>query len=338
MKISIIIPIFNSEKTLAKCIDSCLMQTYSSIEIILINDGSKDSSRTIIEKYANNHNSIIAMHQDNKGVSSARNLGISKCTGDYILFVDSDDWLEYNYVEKLIKAQSVEDYDLTICGINYYQKGKFVRSSIPDSRTLFSQEEIYENLSYRGNLKYYSSPFVKLFRTAIIKDNGILFDESLKEGEDFSFVLEYLKYVHKCVHISYALYNYTLPYGNKKNKHYELDNVQYQYNNLIVLFNNYRTSFDATNNYLNNKNIVDSLILRQLKVFLNHTISGQAKREIIVKQLQLFERTEYYNAILHLKNNILRDKLEKVILLLSKKKMWNALYFVFWLKNKIFNR
>ena len=98
-KYSVIIPVYNSESTLNKCVDSVLGQTYSNFELILVDDGSRDQSGQIIDEYAHKDNRVIAVHKENGGVSSARNKGIDIATGDYIAFIDSDDWIDSNYLE-----------------------------------------------------------------------------------------------------------------------------------------------------------------------------------------------------------------------------------------------
>ena len=108
--ISIVVPVYNAEKTLEKCLDSILCQTYHCLEIILVNDGSTDSSGNICDDYATKDNRIQVIHKQNGGVSSARNVGIDAASGDYIGFVDSDDWIDprmYEVLQKSISTQSM---------------------------------------------------------------------------------------------------------------------------------------------------------------------------------------------------------------------------------------
>lgn len=111
--VSVIVPVYNASRYLDKCLNSILNQTHTNIEIVLIDDGSVDNSYSICEKYACKDNRIILFHQKNSGVSSARNKGLSICKGQYLVFVDSDDWIETNYVEVLLRNAIAYDVDVS---------------------------------------------------------------------------------------------------------------------------------------------------------------------------------------------------------------------------------
>ena len=116
--ISVLIPVFNVERYLSRCIESVIKQTYKNIEIILIDDGSKDKSGKICDKYAKKDDRIRVIHKENEGVSVARNLGMDSANGEYIIFVDSDDWIEQQAVELLFSQLSLYDSDLAIGNIS----------------------------------------------------------------------------------------------------------------------------------------------------------------------------------------------------------------------------
>jgi Glycosyltransferases involved in cell wall biogenesis len=131
--VSIIIPVYNCEKYLDKCLGSVIAQSYRKLEIIVINDGSKDNSGQIIQEYADNYANILPINQTNSGVSAARNNGIEKASGEYLLFVDGDDYLEAEYVKKLVEAAQKNASDLVICGCTMVdQEGKVIRELIPE--------------------------------------------------------------------------------------------------------------------------------------------------------------------------------------------------------------
>lgn len=117
MKISVIVPVYNSEKFLERCLDSLINQTLKDIEIICINDGSTDNSESILEKYSQSDSRIKIITKENEGVSISRNIGIDRATGEYIGFVDSDDWVDLNYFEKLYNAAKKYDTDIAVAGI-----------------------------------------------------------------------------------------------------------------------------------------------------------------------------------------------------------------------------
>ena len=112
--VSIVIPVYNAEIYLKKCINSILTQTYKNIQIILVNDGSTDNSAKICEDFLKKDNRIKLINKTNGGVSSARNMGIYNCEGDYIVFVDSDDWIDSRHIEYLVNPIFIEDYELQI--------------------------------------------------------------------------------------------------------------------------------------------------------------------------------------------------------------------------------
>lgn len=172
-KVSIIIPIYNSEKYVSKCLDSVVNQTYENIEIILINDGSKDNSINIIKDYAKKDKRIVVIDKENEGVSKTRNLGIKKSTGDYIMFIDNDDYIDKTYVETYIKNS---DYDIVI--------GSYKRTDIED-KILFKY-----NLDENSDWSKYVvlAPWAKLYRRDFLINNNIEFlDYGI--GEDVYFNL-----------------------------------------------------------------------------------------------------------------------------------------------------
>lgn len=140
--ISIIIPVYNVEKYLEKCIQSITQQTYTNLEIILIDDGSSDSSGRICDEFAKNDSRIKVIHKTNEGVSKARNVGIDNATGQYIVFVDSDDYVAKNYISVLYEDLIENNADISICGTCDCFNGEIVRYSIPYIQKVNSQEAL----------------------------------------------------------------------------------------------------------------------------------------------------------------------------------------------------
>lgn len=200
ISISVIIPVYNVEKEISKCINSLLNQTFPSFELILVDDGSKDNSLAVCNGYEKKDNRIKVISQENQGASVARNTGISYADGQYIAFIDSDDYVDEEYLEKLISKQT----DFTCCGIRKVDEtGKILQnvkyadrySDSSDYNFWFSCGEIY-------------SPYCKLFRADIIKTKNIRFPIGITWGEDGMFVVDYLKYVKNWKYIEYIGYNY----------------------------------------------------------------------------------------------------------------------------------
>lgn len=208
--ISIIVPIYNSEKWLRRCIDSLLCQTYSDLQILLINDGSKDNSLDICNEYAALDSRIQVISKENSGVSDTRNMGLDKATGEYILFVDSDDYIDPNICEKLLNA--ITDRDLAICGLRIWKGGKILREPHLPQGSI----DLLENVNRYFELRRINlGPYNKLYRSDRIHHR---FLSGISLGEDSLFVFEYMRNVHNVEVLSDCMYNVVLDNENSLNK------------------------------------------------------------------------------------------------------------------------
>ena len=213
--ISIIVPIYSVESYLNKCIDSIINQTYKNLEIILVDDGSPDDCGKICDEYAKKDRRIKVMHKVNGGLSDARNAGLDIANGEYISFVDSDDWLEVNALEVLIG-----DCDFSIGSCKTLTLRNIFYYVIKDAR--LNQEEFkdfFVEEAERKNLVI-STPWAKLYRRTIINDNKIVFDEKLKVSEDIKFNYEYFKHIKSVFCSSQIVYNYYAINENSLSKKY----------------------------------------------------------------------------------------------------------------------
>ena len=200
--ISIIIPIYNTEKYLNRCIETVVNQTYSNLEIILINDGSTDNSKEICEEWCKKDNRIIFINKDNTGVSDTRNKGLEIAKGEYISFIDSDDYIELNFYEKLLKCIMSEKTDIVMCGYNRIYENKI-------------EKHLY---SYPNKLDKYSflmKPMIiegfiwnKLFKKDIIAN--LRFYSDIAMTEDKLFLFEYLDKINNISILNEPLYNYNV--------------------------------------------------------------------------------------------------------------------------------
>ena len=201
-KVSIIIPIYNSEKYLNKCLDSILNQTYENLDIILVNDGSIDNSKTICDEYLKIDRRINVIHKENGGAASARNIGIKSAVGDYIMFVDSDDYISTSMVEIMVSSIEDKNSDLAVCGFNII-KNRTMESITYENGFYDTKEEMarfFSLLNGRTN-----SVCNKIYRKTIIK---YPFDEKLVVGEDLIFNLECFSSCKSVVVIENKLYFY----------------------------------------------------------------------------------------------------------------------------------
>ena len=198
--ISIIVPIYNAEKFIKKCVDSLLNQTKKEIEIILINDGSTDNTLKILKEYKDKR--IKLFSNKNQGIGKTRNFGISKATSKYIMFCDSDDYYEPNMCELMFNKAEKNNLDLVVCDFyKEYDSGK--RESIKVAS--FDYTTLKENPSLIRTINL--APWNKLYRSELIKDNNIMFEEKLKY-EDTPFVAKALDYAKKIGKIDKCLNHY----------------------------------------------------------------------------------------------------------------------------------
>lgn len=202
--ISIIVPIYNAEKYIQQCIESLIRQTYTNFEIILIDDGSTDNSPKIINQFQKQYSSIIrSFTQNNSGVSAARNKGIELALGEYITFVDSDDWVDDDYLENLISQKA----DLVISGLLLHKSTPSILSLSSQSFRLGKNSELFFAL-LESRLIY--GPCNKLYRTELIQTYEIMFPKSVQYGEDRIFNYQYLKYVENISIVSKPSYHYRI--------------------------------------------------------------------------------------------------------------------------------
>ena len=189
--ISVIIPVYNTEKYLHRCIDSVLAQTYQDLELLLIDDGSKDSSGAICDEYAAQDARVKVFHKENGGVSSARNLGLDNAQGEWVTFVDSDDYIEENFLKSF---DGNMDADLVVGGMIEKRFQDNLLRNIP-SRYIHPLKNALD-----GNLTkvVFQSAWGKLFRGSLIKN--LRFDESMIIGEDHYFMLRYV-YIAKSLRV-----------------------------------------------------------------------------------------------------------------------------------------
>jgi glycosyltransferase involved in cell wall biosynthesis len=186
--VSIIVPIYNAESYLDSCLASIMNQSYFNIQVILVDDGSTDGSPYICDKYAEKDNRILVIHKKNNGVSSARNTALNACTGTYVMFVDSDDWLDSDTVFTLIEIQKAKDYDIVIFG-SYEENTRLneVTKVCSGNGSYRSKEELVlpiARLIREGSL---NQLWNKMYKASVLKNNSFHFDEWLNLGEDALF-------------------------------------------------------------------------------------------------------------------------------------------------------
>lgn len=214
VKLSIIIPVYKiKEIYLRQCIECCINQTYRNIEIILVDDGSPDNCGAICDEYAAIDNRILVIHKENRGVSSARNIGIERSTGDYITFLDSDDWIEADTCEKIVNAVGQKNIDLIIfLLVKEYAGEKIFSKNLYEDKSFFDETNL--NLLRRDVLEksldknVLRMTFCKAIRADVLKEHKVYFDEKIPLCEDVVFWFEAFQHIHNAIYLNSYLYHY----------------------------------------------------------------------------------------------------------------------------------
>ena len=205
---SIIVPVYNKEKFLHKCIDSLLTQRYTNFELVLVDDGSTDHSGKICDEYAREDSRVKVFHTCNQGVSTARNLGISVACGNYINFVDSDDWVAPDYLEKYVEARIEYDYDLVYAEmIRVSENGSQEIISLKEF-SIRSEEDLSGAFVFLLECREFGFTCNKSFKREIITSNEISFRKEFRLFEDAIFTSAYCLHINSIRLISSAIYFY----------------------------------------------------------------------------------------------------------------------------------
>lgn len=250
-KISIVVPVYNSGKYLDRCLKSIINQTYSNIEILLIDDGSTDNSLEICNQFAIKDKRIKVFHKENNGVSAARNDGIDYSTGDYIAFVDSDDYLEIDMYEHMMKINDEFDCDIVMCDcykescINREIFSHNIRSGYYDRNMLV--KEYFPTLLMTNSVDYPPtiSNWVCLFKKDVIIKNDIRYEVGIRFSEDLLFGSKYMYYANSFYYMKHdCLYHYVMNQNSVTHTYYK--NKWENMKKLFLAINNF---FGNVNNY-----------------------------------------------------------------------------------------
>lgn len=210
--ISIIIPVYNVEKYLSECLDSILAQTYTDYEVILVDDGSSDCSGAICDEYAKKEARIQVIHQENAGVSVARNNGIKQARGEWITFVDSDDWLDSDF---LAAFQLDDDAEMSVTGLRYIRCPERVEMKTWnfEEKSIFLSKD-FEDIA-KNNLLEYGTVCCKVYKKQVLDEYNIRFDKNISYHEDHLLLLQYLQHIDKVSMHRAVGYNYRITYSGQ---------------------------------------------------------------------------------------------------------------------------
>lgn len=262
--LSIIIPIYNSQKYLEECLNSVINQNLKNVEIILVNDGSSDKSGQIAREYQENTENIILIEQKNQGVSSARNKGILNARGKYIMFIDSDDYISLDALSKIKNLLKYnQEYDLIMFGLISGTKAQKLYLSINGflNQEITNLKQLIPKLIYHELL---NSPVNKIYNREIIINNNIFFDMSLDIAEDLLFNTQYISKINNFYCLSTCLYTYRVDAEGSLTKRFREDKYEqliYVNNYSREILKNIKTqSLIKSLNYIRFKNIHSCLV------------------------------------------------------------------------------
>jgi len=277
--ISVIVPVYNTGKYLSKCLDSIISQTFSDFELLLVDDGSSDNSGKICDEYAEKDDRISVFHKENRGVSSARNLGLDKANGKWICFIDSDDYVKPAYLQYLIENEN-ENVDIIVGGWQPVFEGK-LEKSVQFRKKEYSGAE-FKNVFKEMNVAGYAQPWSRLYRGQIIKENNMTFDHNLSLSEDRIFFYQFLLYSKGIAFVPSSDYFYRRQMTGLANKKYSYENEVYRFK----IINSYAEKIKS------NFNLSD---LEYIPFFIYHI--GFIIRICNTCQGRLFKKLSFYSDI-----------------------------------------
>lgn len=329
--VSIIVPIYNSEKTIKKCLDSILNQTYKNIEVICVNDGSTDNSLEVLNEYLKKDNRIKIITKENGGVSSARNIGIENANGDYISFADSDDWLELNMIEELVNTIINKEVDVVRC--NYYidQNKKNPSFDIEMNNKKIKDEKIIKCIEkiIKNEINAYVHCLI-VKKELALKTN--LFDEEIVLMEDTLFYIDLFSKCQSIYFLDKNLYHYCTNFNScTKNKENFVRNI---YN--IVLVNKKMKKLCLKNN-ISIKKINEKIDKAHSIIIINAiaTLLQVHDKNFLDKKsfVDICSNKDIQNLFAYCKYNDVKWY-KKIPAILMQKKRYNVLYVFCLIKGR----
>jgi glycosyltransferase involved in cell wall biosynthesis len=315
-KVSVIVPVYNCEKFISKCLDSIIHQTYSNIEIVIINDGSTDRSEEIVNEFKEIDARIVYYYQDNSGPSDARNHGINKSTGEYLAFIDSDDSVDRYYIEYLISRMLTTGVDLVCCGYKDISVYGILNCTDFNFEISNSQHEFIDLVCNGTGGVLWS----KLFKKEIILKHNMKMDKDIFMSEDLIFVLQYAVHCQSFAAIKDYLYNYNRLNQNSISSKVSLDYVE----NNIAVCKHIENIFYAVDMH---KDKIENVITNRIQDLVTTLVEQQS---IHIKVLGKI------NAIYNVKQMLSIPYIESYLSSFSTKRIIYKPY-VFFLKNKLVN-
>ena len=299
--ISIIVPVYNAEKTLNRCVDSILSQTFQDWELLLIDDGSTDRSGEFCDKYASKDQRIKVFHKTNSGVSSARNIGLDYAKGEWVVFVDADDFVKEPYLTHLLE-HSQKQVDLVISYAEIHDGNDIRKESYPSKLV---DDTNFESMFIENDMHWHTSPWSKLYKRSIIEKHHLRFCEGMHIGEDAVFLYSYMLYSNK-IYISpdtdYYYFSYTPGSLTKRINSLASETLAYDQIQAIVeslIFQKSIKNSIALNN-------LNWLIASYQRRILNALYHNEVQKQ---KRLTILKNTNWNYYIKHIHSNSQKENI-----------------------------
>lgn len=325
--LSIIIPAYNAENELQQCVESLLKTSKKNFEIIIVNDGSKDTTHEICKNLSLEYGNIIYIEQKNKGVSAARNKGLQHVKGKYVNFIDADDYVDVNYIDHIITdIEKNQENDLFIYGLRKRNiNNGYCENIFSKEVGIFPVEYMYSNLYkfLRNTLILF--PVNKVYKFDIIKMNSLIFNEKLSIQEDLLFNINYLKYTKLIKISSYVGYNYIFKNNNTLSTNFK----EYYFENRVYVFNSMYNTVKKSTLFKNTIKDLEKYFIEHVLAFTILQLSDSSysrlqKYKILQEILNHPMTKRYLIKAPHL--NI--KKLSKIVLWLAQKKFIFGIYLL----------
>lgn len=333
--VSIIIPVYNTEKYLEHCITSVLNQTYKNIEVILVNDGSTDNSGEICDKYATKDCRIKVIHQKNSGVSTTRNIGISVAVGQYIQFIDSDDSIDPIMTENLINAVN-DNIQLVICGyksINLDRQNRINAKEYCPNEYIYNKTDFMLHFADFFNSDLINPPWNKLYSANLIRKYNIHYLENINLGEDLLFNLDYIKICDFIATVNTPLYLHLNQDMNSLTTGYKKD----FFINQKMLFESVRKFILDNGCYEENQDLIQTKFTDRIVVCLQNLFHKSSDLNLDSRRKKILQIIYDESVADNIKYFTSGNFQKKIIGILIEKKLILGIYFYFRLKTLIKN-
>lgn len=318
LPISVIIPCYNIEQHLPKCIDSILAQTCRDFELLLIDDGSADGTLDVCNAYKDKDSRIKVFTHPNKGVSFTRNRGIEVAVGEYLMFIDGDDYLKDDYIEKLVAA--AEKGSWPICGMINVRNGNQVENGNYRELLQLYPESVVKKEDFIDLLKFssLSSPCARIYDKAVILEHAVLFDEETTYQEDLIFNLKYIRYIQKAVVQNYYGYFYIEHPASSTGRYHK------KFEHLGILTEELGNMVRNVQDELVVKEFIFQTVLRQIANIFHGDAPTQKE-----KRIQSLNYLLHSKPFIYAQDFIFRSKINVLLKLILKFKNPQLIYFYY---------